>query len=177
MKIIKLFSVFLCLLIICSILFTACGEKENESTKDESAPGETTVVLETTSNGGTIEQDSESNKITKDENGKVVSVEDKNGNSIDVTEYLTTHTWVESNSNSSGGSGSSGSLSSSDRLGSSGGSSESGSPGGSSGSSSSGSSGGSGSSSVSGDEAVEESIPVIVATIPDDDDLVELPDL
>ena len=143
MKSTKIFSILLCLLIICSILFTACGEQESESTKDESTPDETTVVLETTSDGGTIEQDSEGNKITKDENGKVVSVEDKDGNPVNVTEYLTTHTWVESNGGSGGSGGSSGS----------------------------------GSSSVSGDDAVEESIPVIIATIPDEDDMVELPDL
>ena len=169
MKSFKKFSVLLCLLIVCSILFTACGEKKSESTKDESSPDETTVVLETTSDGGTIEQDSEENKITKDKDGKVIYVEDKDGNPIDVTEYLSTHSWVESNDDSSSGSGSSGGGS-----GSSGGGSDS--SGGES-DSSGGGSGGSKSSSDLNDTTIEESIPVVVVTIPDDDDVNNLPEL
>ena len=130
-------------ILMIAALFSACGEKQNAASPDEAAITETTVVLETTADGGTIEQDSEGNKITKDENGKVVSVEDKDGNPIDVTEYLTTHTWVELNGDSSGGSNGSDS------------------------------SDGSGDSN---DDNVEESIPVVIATIPDEDDTVELPD-
>lgn len=177
MKRMKLLPILLCLLMICSILFTACGKKKSESTRDESAPGETTVVLETTSDGGTIEQDSEGNKITKDDKGNVLSVEDKDGKSVDVEWYITIHSWVVNN-DSSGSTGGSGKSSGSGGSNSSGQSGASGSTDNSGGKSSSESSSG---SSVSGssdqDDAVEESIPVIIATFPDDKELEKVPDL
>ena len=185
MKSVKYLAVLLSLLIVSAILLTACGEKASDATKDESAPGETTVVLETTDNGGTIELDSESNKITKDSKGNVISVEDKDGNPINVEEYIETHSWII-NTGSSGGSGISGSSGSSggsglsDGSGSSSGSGlsdGSGSSGGSASSGGSGSSGSSGSSSDIDEDQVEEDIPVIIATLPDDEDMVELPDL
>lgn len=166
MKKINIFGIFLCLVMICLILFTACGKNESGSTTDISAPSETTIVLETTSDSRIIEQDSEGNKITKDENGNVISVEDKNGNPVDVTEYLTNHTWVESNGGSSGSN-------------SSGGTGSSVVPRSSEGNNPSGTDSGSTSDIGPSDHggAVEESIPVIIATIPADEDMVELPDL
>ena len=158
-------------LIVLSCVFTACGGNSDKSTADSATSdsakvSETTVVLETTGDGGTIEQDSEGNKIKKDENGKVVSVEDKNGSPVDVTEYLTTHKWVESNGDSGGSGSSSGS-----------GNNSSGSSSGSGLSGNSGSSSSSGPSSGDDSEMVEESIPVVIATIPDEDDMIELPDI
>ena len=175
---IKIISILLCLLLLCLILFTACGEKENEAAKDESVPDETTVVLETTNDGGTIEKDSEGNKITKDDKGNVVSVEDKDGTPVDVEKYITTHSWIIVSdatvaSNSSGKSDDSGSSNLSGK------SVDSGSSGGSvqPNASGSGSRSSSDSSSAVHDDVVEESIPVIIATIPDDKDLEKLPDL
>lgn len=166
---------FVSLFVMMIMLLSACGEKKSEATADEAKPAETTVVLETTSDGGTIEQDSEGNKITKDEKGNILSVEDKDGKPIDVEEYITTHTWVvkdDSSGSAEKSDGSSGENSSGHSDGS-GISADSG------GKSSSGS--GSGSSSISGssdrDDTVEESIPVIIATIPDDENLEKLPDL
>ena len=85
-----------------AVLFSACGEKSNDATPDEAAVAETTVVLEYIADGGTLEQDPEGNFVTKDADGKVVSVEDKNGNPIDVVEYLETHSWVEGNPGGAG---------------------------------------------------------------------------
>lgn len=167
------YLIIISILIFVIMLLSACGEKGTESTADESKTAETTVVLETTLEGGTVEQDSEGNRITKDSEGKVTKVEDKDGNPIKVEEYLTTHTWVENP-----GSNDSGSVSH-------GGSSD-GSSGNSSGSisngSSSGSTGNSGGSvnknpNNSQDDNIEESIPVVIATVPDEDDMEVLPDL
>ena len=66
---------FMVAILMIAALFSACGEKQNAASPDEAAITETTVVLETTADGGTIEQDSEGNKITKDENGKVASMQ------------------------------------------------------------------------------------------------------
>lgn len=169
MKNTKILPILICVLLIGSILFTACGKKKSESTKDEATHGETTVVLETTGNGGTIEQDAEGNKITKDEKGNVLSVEDKDGKPVDVERYISTHTWVVNNDSSgtSGGSGKSAGSNTSSR------SDGSGISGDSEGKSSSGSSD---SGSLDREEIVEESIPVVVATIPDEDDMEKLPD-
>lgn len=169
---------FFSMFVMIIMLLSACGEKKSEATADEAKPAETTVVLETTSDGGTIEQDSEGNKIAKDEKGNILSVEDKYGKPIDVEEYITTHTWGL-NDDSTGSSGGSGKASGSGGSGSSDRSDGSGLADGSGGRSSSGSD--SGSSSISGssdrDDTVEESIPVIIATIPDDKNLEKLPDL
>lgn len=163
----------LVVLMALSCMLSACGENSDKSTDNganpDSAVYETTVVLETTSDGGTIEQDSEGNQITKDDKGKVTSVKDKNGNNIDVTEYLTTHSWVEDNgsvsNNSSGSSSGSGSKSNSS------GSSKSDNSKSSQGGSDKGSA-----SSGSNSEEKEEEIPVVIATVPDEDEMETLAD-
>ena len=163
MKFCKKHIIFLSLFLIAMMLLSACGETSDPSSENGSIPGETTVVIEQTPDGGTVEQDSEGNKITKDKNGDVVSVEDSEGNPVDVDEYLTTHGQTGTNGSSDGASSASSTT-------------------GSSNSSSSSSSGESkdqsdNTGSSENDEQVEEDIPVVIATIPDDDDMVELPDL
>lgn len=176
MKKTKILPILLCVLLIVLILFTACGKKKSESTKDESVPGETTVVLETTGDGGTIEQDAEGNRITKDEKGNILSVEDKDGKLVDVERYISSHSWVVSD-DSSGTSGGSGKSADSDGSSSTGRSDGSGISGDSGGKSSSGKGSGSSDSGTSDrKEIIEESIPVVVATIPDEDDMEKLPD-
>ena len=158
----------LIVMILVSVVLTACGDKSTGSTNDESAPAETTFVLETTAQGGTIEQDSEGNQITKDNEGKVVSVKDKNGNDVNVTEYLETHSWVEgSDSGNNNGSGA-------DSVSGKSGSSKTDKSGGSQGSSSGKKD--NASSGNSDDNVAEEEIPVVIATIPDEDTLETLPD-
>nr|WP_316624246.1 hypothetical protein [uncultured Ruminococcus sp.] len=100
----RLFFCLLAVLILTSCFLSACGNKNTGSTPDQSAISETTVVLETTSEGGTVEQDPEGNKITKDKEGKVTHVEDKTGKTIEVTDYLATHAWVEADGSSVDGS-------------------------------------------------------------------------
>lgn len=156
-------------IILVSVILTACGNKTNVSTADESSPAETTVVLETTAQGGTIEQDSEGNQITKDSDGKVVSVKDKNGTEVNVTEYLETHSWVEGVNNGNEGSSSGLGAGSDNSLSSKSGKSDS-SQGGSSKRDDSVSSG------SSDDSNLEGEIPVVIATIPDEDELETLPD-
>lgn len=70
-------------------VFTACGN--NNSNKKKSNTSETLKLVETTPDGGTVEKDSESNIVTKDKNGKITSVKDKNGKKVDVDEYIKTH--------------------------------------------------------------------------------------
>lgn len=165
-------------LIAVSCLISACSGGSDKATPDSASVQETTVIIETTADGGTIEQDPEGNKITKDDKGNILSVEDKDGKTVDVETYIITHSWVVNNS-STGSSGGLGKSSGSGGSSSSGQSEVSGSVDGSGESSSSGSD--SGSSSISGssdrDDTVEESIPVIIATIPDDENLEKLPDL
>ena len=167
----KLMALLIAAALVVSVWLAACGEN-GDATKDEAPIGdtpvvkETTVVLETTADGGTVEQDAEGNKITKDKDGKVIRVEDKSGNELDVTEYLTTHSWVEgSGSDTSDASG--GESGSSKNNGSNSNSNENASVG----------TGKSGETFSSGsqEEKVEEEIPVVIATIPDDDeDLITL---
>ena len=135
-----------------SCVLSACGEDkkdekateaasaETAATQETSAVKETTVVLETTAEGGTVEKDSDGNKITRDKNGEIVAVEDKNGNPIEITEYITTHQWI-TESRSSGGS----SANKSD-----------------------------GASSESQEDITEGTIPVVIASVPDEDDIVDL---
>lgn len=190
MKNYKIISTFLCLLIVFVLMLAACGEKdEDASGKDVSksdettAIAETTAIIETTNDGGTVEKDSEGNKIKKDAEGKVISVEDKDGNPIDVDEYVTTHSWIESNSVSGNGSSNNSSGNNSGSTGNSGGSSsKNGSSSSKSGSSSSkdnvSSDAGKNDSVDNSSEMTEGEIPVVIATIPDnEDDLEVLPDL
>lgn len=153
----RLFALIIAAVFALSFILTACGEDKkedtsgNESKSDETTvAAETTAILETTSEGGTVEQDPDGNIVTKDKNGKVTEVEDKNGNPITVTEYLTTHSWVENSPAGSGGKssdGGSGSVSEGDK----------------------------GSTNIQGD-VVEGDIPVIIATIPPEEELIELPE-
>ena len=152
----------LAVLILMSCILSACGNKNTGSSPDQASPdqsaiSETTVVLETTSEGGTVEKDPEGNKITKDKEGKLTHVEDKTGKTIEVTEYLAAHAWVENPASSgkenagSGNSGSSGGSSDPDKKGDS-------------------------KSSVSESDSVEEEIPVVIATVPNEEEMETLPD-
>lgn len=132
---------------------SACGKNVSDSTADEGIHNETTAVFGTTSEGGTVEIDSEGNKITKDNDGNVIKVEDKNGNPIDVTEYLITHSWVTGTG--ADNTGSSDKSNTSDNFKNNGGKY----------------------SSDQQDEEVEGDIPVVIATIPDEEDMIELPDI
>nr|WP_316624252.1 lipoprotein [uncultured Ruminococcus sp.] len=160
----RMIIAFLAVLILSSCVLSACGGNKTDSTPDQASVdqkviSETTVILETTAEGGTVEQDKEGNKITKDKEGKILSIEDKNGNPIDVAEYLTTHTLAENSVISDG----------SDNTADSG----------KSGKSSSGASAESGDKrkSESKDVDTEGEVPVVIATIPSDEELAELPDL
>lgn len=170
MKRIKFISAALGIVLMMAMLFTACGEdiEKTSSTEGTERPAETTVVLETTAQGGTVEQDAEGNTITKDSDGTVVSVVDKNGQPIEVAEYITTHSYINgigSSDNMAEVSDNKSTASGSDTPKETDTSSSVFSP---------------------VDETVksgqhsndtEETIPVIIATLPDDSELAELPDL
>ena len=141
-----------------SCILCACGDDKKDAKSEPesknaaevtSASDETTVVLETTSEGDTVEKDSDGNKITRDKTGDIVAVEDKNGNPVEVTEYLTTHSWVERKENSQADSDKS----------------ESGQK-----------DNGEKKPSDVQKEDVEGEIPAIIASVPDDDEMIELPD-
>lgn len=81
-----------------AVVFVGCGEDnsaENTGATPDTAvstkPAETTVVLETTAQGGTIEKDAQENTIERDKSGTIVSVKDKSGNTVSVTEYTKAH--------------------------------------------------------------------------------------
>lgn len=110
----KAFAIVLSVLMM-TLLLVGCGDKEaatpDSATPDSSSVSskitETTKVIETTSEGGTVEQDKEGNVIEKDKSGEIVSVKDKDGKVIEITEYITTHTYVIEGSGDSSDSGSS----------------------------------------------------------------------
>ena len=143
-----------------SCMMSACSGGSDKATHDSASVHETTVIIETTADGGTIEKDAEDNKITKDKKGKVIAVEDKDGNTLVVTEYLTTHSWVEysgAKDKSSDNSSDSNKGTDKDKSGS-------------------GNSGNNGTSSRA-DSDSEGEVPVVIATLPDDDQLKDVPDL
>lgn len=160
-------KVLICLvaaMLIVSCLISACASDSSKATVDQSTPvsesvKETTVIIETIAGGGTVEKDSEGNKITKDEKGAVIAVEDKEGNSLVVSEYLKTHSYVEYSGST---------VKSTDNPSNT-------HP--DSGKDKSGTSGSEGSTSSVGDNDSEGEVPVIIATLPDDDELKNVPDL
>lgn len=137
--------------------------KTTTSSKSSSAVSETTKVIETTPDGGTVEEDSEGNVITKDKNGNIISVVDKNGNAVDVEKYKSAHNISSGKTTSSKNSSSKKSSSKS------------------SGSKSSGSSKSSSqSTSKEYEDDVEGEIPTVIASIPSDEEMAtapEIPDL
>lgn len=141
----------------CAGMLTACGENKSS---DLLSPAETTFVIETTADGGTIEMDSEGNQLTKDNEGNILAVQDKSGNSIDVQTYITEHyQTIDSDSANDN-------------------SSQNGSKGYSGGKSSN------GNSNLSADDDdnisdsdIEDDIPQIEVTLPDEEKLQELPSL
>lgn len=166
-------------LVLIVVLLSACGENNSETAADktavtEAAVTETTVVLETTPDGGTVEQDSEGNIITKNSEGKVTKVEDKNGNPVSVSEYVKTHSWIENSSNSDSGSGSN-----------SGSDNKNKDPENKNNHSEQPSTVSSDDPEINGtdpvapeqgpEEGAEEEIPVVIATIPDEEDMEVLP--
>lgn len=178
----ELLSIIICLMMLLE-LFTACGEDKSTASDDKKSGEEATTavetvaVLETTADGGAIEQDSEGNKIIRDNTGKIIEIKDKEDNPVDITVYLSTHTWIEDPATTGGNSDSSkvdnDSSDNKTQNNDSNGTKDS-------------------SSKDSEDsektdqnvqptsadgEGLEESIPVVIATIPDDDDMIELPDL
>lgn len=91
---------------VCTIAaaLSACGSEEKtvpDSTEptvavSPTASPETTAVIETTADGGTLELDGEGNTLAIDKSGTIVSVTDKNGQPVTVTEYITTHYMITS---------------------------------------------------------------------------------
>lgn len=155
----------LTLVFVLSCLMTACGDNKEQSVNNDAAPDssavqETVIVLETISDGSTVVQDSEGNKVTIDKSGNVTDVQDKSGNAVSVKEYMTTHSWIEDAGFVffSGVDGSNGKSTDNSSAKKDTGKSNSAKP-------------------TSDGDAVEEEIPVIVATLPDEDDMIELPDI
>ena len=149
-------------------VFCACNNNEQTKSTESTEIAETTVVIETTAKGGTVEKDPEDNIITKDENGKVIKVVDKNGKTIEVTEYLTTHSWVEYVP--AAGSGSTSGSSKSE------GASKAADPGSSESSDKKPSETTDKRESEKSEEVTEGEIPVAIATVPDTDDQKVIPD-
>lgn len=192
----KIIAILAAVLMLTAAL-AACGNDEkatpDSATKDSAAvteavmEAETTRVLETTAEGNTVEEDAEGNVLEISKDGELVSVKDKNGSAIEVTEYITTHYIVTSSGTVIGseksGSGS-GNTSSSSKANSSSSKSESGSSKPESSSSKASSQAASSkpaSSSAeekpetpSSEEEVEDEIPTVVIEMPDTDEY-ELP--
>lgn len=86
------------LLIISLISGCGCVGDKASGTKPKTSSSakteETLKVIETTPDGGTVEQDKAGNKIKKNKNGKITSIVDKNGNSVNINNYITNHPGV-----------------------------------------------------------------------------------
>nr|WP_316621753.1 hypothetical protein [uncultured Ruminococcus sp.] len=160
----RLFIMITAVILAVTCVLSACGNDSStagQATPDSSAVQETTVVLVENSDGSTVEKDSEGNKISKDKDGEITKVVDKNGNEVDITEYIRTHSWITTsltNAESSSSAKGSGSGAVKD--------SENGKT--------SASSSAKSESSVSSEDAqngVEDEIPVLVASAPDPSEL------
>ena len=163
-----------------TLALVACGDEKTESSDNQSNTDETTAVLETTADGGTVELDADGNTITRDKDGNIISIKDSAGNPIDLQEYARTHSWaleyiiteIKTSGGNDSGSGGGNSYSGNSKD-----SGSNGSSGNNSGSGGSNQSNRSNDSSDQQEDAAEEEIPVIIATLPDDGDVVELPSL
>lgn len=159
-------------MLICAGIFAAimvgcsCGGSETKTKKTSSATtqateaSETTKVIETTADGGTVEEDKDGNRIVKDSDGGIISVTDKNGNEVDVDEYVASHPGTKKSVSAGKTSSDTKSKTSSSSKSSSGSESDS--------------------SSSSNENVTEGEIPTVIVTMPDDEDLEtapELPDL
>lgn len=145
----------------CSCAGTPDKLNSNTSVVEQNATEETNEVLSTT-DGGTVEKDKEGNKLTRDSGGELKSVEDKNGNPVSVSEYLESHPEANTSSKSSSTSKSDSSkstVSSKSKATKS------------SSSSNTSSKTSSKTSSETTSEGVEEEIPVVIADVPDDEEL------
>lgn len=170
-----------------TVLLAACGEKDkstaDSATPDQSAStevktAETTKVIETTAEGGMIEEDAEGNVVEKDKDSKIVSVTDKSGNPVTVTEYITTHHITvygepdNSDSDSSGAKGDNGSAGSGSSSKSEGGNNNNGN----NNSGNNDNNGGNNSeSSKSGEQTAEGEVATEDVIIPNNDEEYELP--
>ncbi len=191
-------SLAVCVLVITAV-FAGCGCAADVKTNDTNSQSgvsandtdETLKLIETTPDGGTVEQDSDGNTIKKDKNGDIVSVEDKNGSSVNADEYVRSHPYATKNtvtnsssdsakssvtgkksgktsSASSGGSGSTASVNKSGGSGSdSAGKSD---KNGSAANDNSNSKSSLNSNSSKSGEVVEEEIPTVIAVVPDEDE-------
>ena len=108
----RLTAIILAILMLAACL-VACGEDNKdgnnsatEASVSETKPVETTVVMEFTPEGNTIEKDAEGNTIERSMSGKIVSVTDKDGNTVSVTEYSKAHPDIANPQGSSQSSGS-----------------------------------------------------------------------
>ena len=102
----KIIAILAAVLMLTAVL-TACGEKKDDATPDSAtvdsaAAGSTEAVepeqlkLVETTDDGTVEEDKEGNVLTIDKDKEIVSVKDKDGNTVSVTEYITTHYVISS---------------------------------------------------------------------------------
>lgn len=170
----KRLAAALCLALIAAI-FGGCGCSSDVSSDKKSTVSETLSVIETTPDGGTVERDAEGNTVTKDKNGAIISVEDKNGEALEVEEYIDSHPYAVSGGSADSKQGGSGGSDKNSSSASSSKSSSKTSSNKSSSKSSSKSSTSSKSSSKSSSQAeTEEEIPEVIATIPDDDKIEEI---
>lgn len=107
----------LAVILMFTVLLTACGKKDKDKATDDAAtkdstssssaagaaksatelPLATTVVTETTAKGNTIEKDTEGNVIEIDSDNEIVSIKNAEGESLNIPEYLETHYFVSSN--------------------------------------------------------------------------------
>lgn len=180
----KIFAILFSALII-TVLAAGCscgGESGKGSDKKSSAVSETTKVIETTAEGGTVEKDSDGNKITKDKDGGIISVEDKNGNALDIDEYIASHPDAKKSASTDKKSSNTSKTSSNTKSSNTKSSSSSNSSGKSSGNTKSSASSkssdksksSSSSKSVSKNSDAKEEVPTVIVTIPDNADETEL---
>lgn len=105
----KIITVVAAVLMLTGTL-AACGKnQEKQATPDSTekatvaaTSAETVKPTQKATEGNTAETDSEGNTIEKDKDGTIISVKDKNGEVIEITEYITTHHYTITNEGDSG---------------------------------------------------------------------------
>lgn len=97
----RIIAILAAVLMLTAVL-TACGEEKTEATPDSATADTATKdsvnavepeklkLIETTEDG-TKEEDKEGNVLTINKDDEIVSIKDKDGNEVSVTEYVATH--------------------------------------------------------------------------------------
>lgn len=103
MNIKRILAVLAACLILAALTASCDNDNKAEGNTDSKTEAISNInkIIDVTDDGGTIEEDADKNVIEKDANGDVVSVTDKDGNELDVDEYIASHEGLKKSTSAS----------------------------------------------------------------------------